>query len=36
MRPGWGRRRTGVRGAPRLLESSARHSFDPDTELDWD
>ncbi|GHG56677.1 AurF N-oxygenase family protein [Streptomyces griseocarneus] len=24
------------RVAERLLESSARHSFDPDTELDWD
>ncbi|MGO4749471.1 diiron oxygenase, partial [Streptomyces sp. 2MCAF27] len=22
--------------AERLLRSSARHSFDPDTELDWD
>ncbi|CAO0834797.1 Diiron oxygenase OS=Streptomyces microflavus OX=1919 GN=G3I39_29670 PE=4 SV=1 [Streptomyces microflavus] len=22
--------------AARLLESSAKHSFDPDTELDWD
>lgn len=22
--------------AERLLDSSAKHSFDPDTELDWD